>query len=86
MEDHANGDTAAIAGDTPNTNFRCAEGGLATGPDDPSNQKFGSSHSGGLVQAVFCDGHVAGLKSDIAVAVLKAMSTIGGDEIVPDDN
>ena len=57
-----------------------------TGPDDTDRKKFGSSHSGGLVQAVFLDGHVRGLRPDIAVAVLKAMSTIGGGEIVPDDD
>jgi hypothetical protein len=28
---------------------------------------------------------VRGLRPDIAVAVLKALSTIGGGEIVPDD-
>ena len=48
-------------------------------------KKFGSSHSSGLVQAVFLDGHVRGMRPDIAVAVLKALSTIGGGEIVPDD-
>jgi hypothetical protein len=31
------------------------------------------------------DGHVRGLKSDIEVAVLKALGTIGGGETVPDD-
>ena len=85
MKDFAVGDTAAIAGDTPHTVFRCTEKGLATGPDDTDRTKFGSSHSGGLVQAVFLDGHVRGLRPDIAVAVLKALSTIGGGEIVPDD-
>ena len=85
MEHYAIGDTASIAGDTPHTTFRCTENGLATGIDDPDRSKFGSSHSGGLVQAVFLDGHVRGLRPDIAVAVLKALSTIGGGEIVPDD-
>lgn len=84
MEHYAMGDTASLAGDTPHTAFRASENGLATGLDDPSNRKFGSSHSGGIVQAVFCDGHVSGLRPDIAVAVFKALSTIGGDEIVPD--
>jgi prepilin-type processing-associated H-X9-DG protein len=85
MEHHAIGDTAAIAGDTPNTIFRGTETGLAQGPDDPSAEKFGSSHSGGLVQAVFLDGHVGGLRPDIAIAVIQAMSTIGGAEVVPDE-
>lgn len=86
MEHYAIGDTASIAGDTPHTTFRCTADGLATGTDDPDHNKFGSSHSGGLVQFVFLDGHVRGLRPDIAIAVLKALSTIGGGEIVPDDN
>jgi prepilin-type N-terminal cleavage/methylation domain-containing protein/prepilin-type processing-associated H-X9-DG protein len=85
MEHHAIGDTAAIAGDTPNTSCRGTESGLAQGPDDPGAEKFGSSHSGGIVQAVFLDGHVRGLRPEIALAVLQAISTIGGNEIVPDE-
>jgi prepilin-type N-terminal cleavage/methylation domain-containing protein/prepilin-type processing-associated H-X9-DG protein len=85
MEHYEIGDTAAIAGDNPQTTFRGTENGLATGLDDNTNSKFGSTHSGGIVQAAFLDGHVRGFKPDIAVAVLKAVSTIGGGEIVPDD-
>jgi hypothetical protein len=33
---------------------------------------------------VFLDGHVRGLRPDIALAVLKAFSTISGGEVVPD--
>jgi prepilin-type N-terminal cleavage/methylation domain-containing protein/prepilin-type processing-associated H-X9-DG protein len=86
MEDHAQGDTASIPGDTPHTSFRATGGGLATGPDDPANDKFGSAHVGSLVQFVFLDGHVRGMNPDVAIAVLKALSTIGGGEIVPDDD
>jgi prepilin-type N-terminal cleavage/methylation domain-containing protein/prepilin-type processing-associated H-X9-DG protein len=86
MEDHAIGDTAAIPGDTPHTTFRATGDGLATGPDDTSHEKFGSAHTGGLVQFVFLDGHVRGLRPDIALAVLKALSTIGGGEVIPDDD
>jgi len=85
MEHHAIGDTAAIAGDTPQTTFRCTDYGVAEGPEDPSNSKFGSSHSNGMVQAVFLDGHVSGLRPDIALVVLKAISTIGGGEITADE-
>jgi prepilin-type N-terminal cleavage/methylation domain-containing protein/prepilin-type processing-associated H-X9-DG protein len=85
LKDLAIGDTASLSGDTPHTVFRCTENGLATGPDDPDRTKFGSSHSSGLVQAVFLDGHVRGLRPDIALAVIKALSTIGGGEVVPDD-
>jgi prepilin-type processing-associated H-X9-DG protein len=82
MEHYAIGDTAAIPGDTPHTAFRGTANGLADGPDDPDRTKFGSSHSSGLVQFVFLDGHVSGLRPDIAIAVLKALSTISGDDLV----
>ncbi|HVT29302.1 MAG TPA: DUF1559 domain-containing protein [Lacipirellulaceae bacterium] len=86
MKDFAIGDTAAIPGDTPHTTFRSASTGLATGPDDASREKFGSSHPGGIVQFVFCDGHVKALRPDIALEVLKALCTIGGGEVVPNDD
>jgi prepilin-type N-terminal cleavage/methylation domain-containing protein len=85
MEDYARGDTAFIAGDTPHTSFRGSENGLATGPDDPDKTKFGSAHRG-IVQFVFLDGHVRALRTDIAVAALKALSTIGGGEVTPDQD
>jgi prepilin-type N-terminal cleavage/methylation domain-containing protein/prepilin-type processing-associated H-X9-DG protein len=84
MEHLAIGDTAAIPGDTPHTSFRATGDGLAIGIDDASRDKFGSSHTGKLVQFVFLDGHVRGLRPDIALAVLKALSTIGGSEVIPD--
>jgi prepilin-type N-terminal cleavage/methylation domain-containing protein/prepilin-type processing-associated H-X9-DG protein len=93
MKDYVIGDTASIPGDTPHTTFRCTgcsgndqNDGLATSLDDPDRNKFGSSHSSGVVQCVFLDGHVAGLHRDMAVAVLKALSTIGGGEVVSADN
>ncbi|MEX0613313.1 MAG: DUF1559 domain-containing protein [Pirellulales bacterium] len=84
MEHMAIGDTASIPGDTPHTTFRSSENGLAEGPDDKDRTKFGSSHTGTLVQFVFLDGHVRGLRPDIALAVLKALSTISGSEVLPD--
>jgi prepilin-type processing-associated H-X9-DG protein len=84
MEHYEIGDTAAIAGDTPHTTLRATGNGLATGPDDPDRSKFGSSHSGAVVQTVFLDGHVASLRPEVAIEVLKALSTIGGGEIAPD--
>lgn len=86
MEDYAIGDTASIPGDTPHTTFRCAEDGLATSTDDKDRTKFGSSHAGGLMQCVFLDGHVHGLRPEMAVEVLKALCTIGGGEVVPDND
>ncbi len=86
MEHYAVGDTAFLAGDTPYTTFRGTKDGLATGLDDPDKTKFGSAHSGGIVQFVFLDGHVSGLRADMAIAVLKALSTIGAGDVVPDLN
>jgi prepilin-type N-terminal cleavage/methylation domain-containing protein len=93
MKDYAIGDTAAIPGDTPHTTFRCTgcsgddqKDGLATSLDDPDRNKFGSSHSSGVVECVFLDGHVAGLHRDMELAVLKALSTIGGGEVAAEDN
>jgi prepilin-type N-terminal cleavage/methylation domain-containing protein/prepilin-type processing-associated H-X9-DG protein len=84
MEHLAIGDTASIPGDTPHTTFRGTENGLADDPDDTDNTKFGSLHTGNLIQFVFLDGHVRGLRPDIALAILKALSTISGGEITPD--
>ena len=50
-------DTAFLAGNLINTVFRGTEDGLAEGPNDDSDQKFGSEHPG-LVMFVFLDGHV----------------------------
>ncbi len=84
MEHYAAGDTAFLTGDTPHTIFRGTENGLSNGVDDPDRHKFGSVHSGGIVQFVFLDGHVRGLRTDMAIAALKALSTIGGGDLVPD--
>jgi prepilin-type N-terminal cleavage/methylation domain-containing protein/prepilin-type processing-associated H-X9-DG protein len=75
------GDTAFLAGDAINTILKCTEDGLATGPDDTHEHVFGSLHSG-VVQFVFLDGHVDAISNDIDVNSLKAMSTIGGGEVV----
>ncbi len=40
------GDTAMLGGDAIFTVFRCSEDGLATGPDDDSEKKFGGVHPG----------------------------------------
>jgi prepilin-type N-terminal cleavage/methylation domain-containing protein/prepilin-type processing-associated H-X9-DG protein len=80
MEHYAIGDTAAIPGDTPYTVFRGAGNGLAEGPDDPDRTKFGSAHSGSVVQFVYLDGHVTALRPDVAIDALKAVCTIGGEE------
>ena len=86
MEHRAIGDTASIPGDTPQTTFRSSDKGLAADPDDTDNTKFGSVHTGQLIQFVFLDGHVRGLRPDISLAILQALSTIGGAEIASEDD
>jgi prepilin-type N-terminal cleavage/methylation domain-containing protein/prepilin-type processing-associated H-X9-DG protein len=86
MEHRAIGDTASIPGDTPQTSFRGSETGLAADLDDPDSTKFGSVHTGQIIQFVFLDGHVRGLRPDISLAILKALSTISGAEIAPEDD
>jgi prepilin-type N-terminal cleavage/methylation domain-containing protein len=83
MEHYAIGDTAAISGDDPFTTFRCTKNGMASNADDTDKSKFGSPHPG-MVQSIFLDCHVRGLRSDIDTAVLQALSTIGGGEMVAD--
>jgi prepilin-type N-terminal cleavage/methylation domain-containing protein/prepilin-type processing-associated H-X9-DG protein len=84
MLHYEQGDNAFLAGDSPRTIFAGTNAGIATGPDDPSNVKFGSEHNG-LTHFMFLDGHVKALKNDIDYQVLTAAGTIGGDEIVPED-
>lgn len=86
------GDTAFLAGDNIFAVFRCSEDGLANGPDDGAQadadvaddavKKFGGPHSG-VTMFVFLDGHAEGVSNDIDVDTLKALSTIGGEEVVP---
>jgi len=51
------GDTAFYSGDIPYTMLRTSLDGLAEGPADPSQDKFGSQHSG-ISQFAFLDEHV----------------------------
>jgi prepilin-type N-terminal cleavage/methylation domain-containing protein len=83
MLHYEQGDNAFLAGDSPRTIFAGTNGGIATGPDDPSNTKFGSEHAG-ITHFMFLDGHVKALKNDVEYQVLEAAATIGGDEIVPE--
>ena len=93
MEHFDTGDTCFLAGDTLHTILCGTEDGLASGPDDrPRNssgsidypdERFGSSHSG-IVQFVYLDGHVDGLSTDTDASMLRALSTVGGQEIVSD--
>jgi prepilin-type N-terminal cleavage/methylation domain-containing protein/prepilin-type processing-associated H-X9-DG protein len=75
------GDTAFLAGDNIFAILRCSEEGLATGPDDDEDEKFGGPHPG-VTMFVYLDGHADGLSNDTDVAILKGLSTIGGEEVV----
>jgi prepilin-type N-terminal cleavage/methylation domain-containing protein/prepilin-type processing-associated H-X9-DG protein len=83
MECFWQGDTAFLAGDTRQTILGDSANGLANGWDDPDNEKFGGPHTG-VVQFVFLDGHVSAIQDGIDLSALKALSTIGGGEIVRD--
>jgi prepilin-type processing-associated H-X9-DG protein len=75
------GDTAFLAGDNIFAILRCSEEGLATGPDDDEDEKFGGPHPG-VTMFVYLDGHADGLSNDTEVEILKGLSTIGGEEVV----
>lgn len=80
-EHQAAGDTAFFAADRPETIFAGTEDGLADGPRDTSDQKFGSEHSQ-LVQFVFLDGHVKALNSSIEDKTLQQLSTIADGQVI----
>jgi len=83
MLHYEQGDNAFLAGDSPKTIFAGTSQGIATGPDDPSNIKFGSDHNG-IAHFMFLDGHVKGLKNDVDYKVLNMVGTIGGEELIPE--
>jgi prepilin-type N-terminal cleavage/methylation domain-containing protein/prepilin-type processing-associated H-X9-DG protein len=92
MLHYEQGDNAFMAGDSPKTIFAGTRfgapgstvSGIAQGPDDGANTKFGSEHNG-LTHFVFLDGHVRGLKNEVDYQVFNAAGTIGGEEVVPAD-
>ncbi len=83
------GDTAFLAGDNrysilrqsgDNTDGNKTDDGLATGPEDPSNRKFGGPHPG-VTMFAFLDGHVDAIANDVDQTRLMALCTIAGGEI-----
>jgi type II secretory pathway pseudopilin PulG len=74
------GDTAFLSGDHIFSILRCTEEGLATGPDDDEEEKFGGPHNN-ITLFVFLDGHVEGIENDIDIRTLAAMSTVGEGEL-----
>jgi len=77
------GDTAFLAGDTPHTIFAGTGSGMATGPDDPARNKFGSEHAD-VAQFVFLDGHVKALPTSLDYKVFNLIGAIGDDQVIPD--
>jgi hypothetical protein len=80
MEDYVRGDTAFVSGDQPRTILAGTQNGLISGPADPEQGKFGSSHVG-ITHFVYLDGHVGVIRNTVDAATLRALSTIGGGEV-----
>ena len=80
------GDTAFFPSDTPHVVFRDTARGLADGPSDTSNRKFGSRHPG-ITQFVFLDGHVEAIANDTGLDILRWYCAIGdgNDPTAPTD-
>ena len=70
------GDAAFFPADNPWTQFRDTFRGLADGPDDRSDRKFGSRHPG-VTQFVFLDGHVDAVANETDRQVLWWYAAIG---------
>jgi prepilin-type N-terminal cleavage/methylation domain-containing protein/prepilin-type processing-associated H-X9-DG protein len=78
------GDTAFFSSDLAPTIFGTSKDGFPTGKDDPSNEKFGSEHSG-MSQFVMLDGHVQPIRQDLDLVVFQRLTSIGDGEIISDD-
>ena len=80
------GDAAFFPADNPWTQFRDTFRGLADGPDDRSDRKFGSRHPG-VTQFVFLDGHVEPIENTFEPSVLRWYCLIadGNDPTDPPD-
>jgi type II secretory pathway pseudopilin PulG len=74
------GDTAFLAGDQIFTILRCTEEGLATGPDDDEDEKFGGPHPG-VTLFVYLDAHVEAISNDIDTPTLASLSTVGDGDL-----
>ena len=87
MKDYAIGDTAAIPGDTPHTTFRCAS--TTVWPPVPTTRA--ARNSAARMPAESCSScfwmaTFAACGPTSRLEVLKALCTIGGGEVAPDDN
>jgi prepilin-type N-terminal cleavage/methylation domain-containing protein/prepilin-type processing-associated H-X9-DG protein len=68
-------DFVILTGDNPWSVQRGAERGFPTGPDDPSQEKFGHPN-GGSAAFAFLDGHVSWISYTVALDVLKALCAV----------
>lgn len=81
------GDGAIFNADNVRTFVRLAGGAnwaLARTQDDPSNEKFGSMHPG-VVQFGMGDGSIRSLRTITPNAILTALATRNGGEVIADD-
>lgn len=83
-EDFRRGDAAQFGGDARHTVVRRSSAGFPDGRDDRYRGKFGSDHSG-MSHFAFLDGSVHTLQHDIEIDVLKKLSAVADDGIIPDD-
>ncbi len=77
----AQGDTAFFSGDIPFSILRSSRDGLAESTEDPSREKFGSTHSG-ISQFAFLDGHVEPLSNEIELLAFQRLTSISDGQVV----
>lgn len=75
------GDTAFFPGDNPESIFG---EDMARGPDDGSENEFGSAHPG-IVHFVFLDGHVSGFPYGVEDDLFETFLSIGDRRSVSED-
>jgi prepilin-type processing-associated H-X9-DG protein len=57
---------------------------LAKHPSE-SGWKFGSLHSGGVVNFAFCDGHVQGVRNSVSGRTLELLADKADGQVLPAD-
>ncbi len=83
MIHYRQGDTCFLAADHVETILRGSEDGLAEGPLDRSNQKFGSAHPS-VTLFVYLDGHTEGHTNDPGFSAI-GVNPNGVDDIAMDE-
>src|SRR5262249_11534938 len=82
---YATGDSSAYNLDSSGSSSRAAGPTvpLAMSPNAPFNLNFGSAHSGGVCQFVFCDGRVRSLSPSIDPVILGRLANRDNREPIP---